>query len=107
MMLAVYWLGLCSRESRSLAALFIYALGAKGSKMIQKVPTTQGELTAQELRIIRGMIEDRIWWESTYVRFRRVSVIAGILFGGLTLLAAWWPWITHIVKFFLQDVPKQ
>jgi len=65
------------------------------------------ELTDKELAVLRAIIDDRIWWESTMLRLRRVSVIAAILLGGLISLASWWPWITHIVKFFLQDVPKQ
>ena len=63
-------------------------------------------LTEEELKILKDVVKDRVWWNEAIVRFKKVGVIAAAIFGGLAFLAMWWPWITHIVQAMIKDVPK-
>jgi hypothetical protein len=63
------------------------------------------ELSEDEIKVLQSIIRDRLWWEEATRRAKRVSIIAGGILGALALLGTWWPWITHVVQFFIKDVP--
>lgn len=60
----------------------------------------------EHVAIIEQMIDDRIWWEGTWQRMKRIGVVAGAVTGALVLLANWWPWVTRVMQAILPDVPK-
>lgn len=72
-------------------------------KAIQEDDST---LTDDELKVLKKVAKDRLWWDGTLSRMKKIGIIAGAVFAGLAFLAMWWPWITHIVQFLIKDVPK-
>lgn len=77
---------------------------------LEEITLRNGEvvykLSEKQAKVLEQMIADRIWWEETQRRFKRVGLIAAFFFAFLASASAWWPWITRMAQFFLQDVPK-
>jgi len=63
-------------------------------------------LTEDELKVLKEVAKDRLWWDGALSRMKKIGIIAGTIFAGLAFLAMWWPWITNIVQFLIKDVPK-
>lgn len=70
-----------------------------------KLDNTEPEFTQVEVKVLQELIRDRQWWDEALKRAKRIGIIAGAVFAGLAMLAAWWPWITRVVQFFIKDVP--
>lgn len=70
-----------------------------------KLDNPEPEFTQVEVKVLQELIRDRQWWDEALKRAKRIGIIAGAVFAGLAMLAAWWPWITRVVQFFIKDVP--
>lgn len=79
--------------------------------ILEEVVLENGEiaykLSEQQAKALGKIIEDRLWWDEALRRGKRIGVIVGIILASLALLSTWWPWITRMVQFLIQDVPTK
>lgn len=68
--------------------------------------STAYKLSNAQAIAMQEILADRIWWQGTLKRARRVGWIAGGAAFVLMGLSMWWPWITRMVQFIIQDVPS-
>ena len=63
-------------------------------------------MTEEQATALEQILDDRIWWQDTVVRLRRVSYIVAA--GGSVLMAIslWWPWVSRVAQFILKGVPS-
>lgn len=77
---------------------------------IDKVILPNGEeaykLTSRQAAALAEIISDRLWWQEAVKRARVIGLWAAGVTAGLALMASWWPWITRVAQFILQDVPQ-
>lgn len=86
-------------------ALIEMATGKHPRTIVNPDGTHTMTFTPEQLVAIEAMIADRIWWQGAWSRVNRISGRLAFVLAALMTVSLWWPWITRIAQFLLQDVP--